>query len=134
MSESPTVAQELRQAAEHLRAVAAKATHNICPDWTYSAVRHIARNCDIDCLHDDEEDGLDHGGWGRYNDSPWITLMGPDKAEHLADILEAEADCQDAIAATQDLATSLGLKASVSIDTSGPALAFARSILGTETR
>jgi len=87
---------ELRAAADHIDELGAKASTNICPEWTYSAVRHIARNCDIECSHGGEpDDGLDHRGWDRCDDSPWITLMGSQMAPHLADWLRSEARLVD---------------------------------------
>lgn len=90
-----TEAETLCAAAAKLREVGGKATHSIGPEWTYSAVRHIARNCDITCSHTnygdgpfDLDDGLNHDGWDRYEDSPWLTLAHPGLAEPLAAWLE----------------------------------------------
>ena len=42
-----------------------------CPEWQQSAVRHIARNCEIACYCGDE----DHPTWDRYETGPAITLL-----------------------------------------------------------
>lgn len=91
---SETPAALLRRAADYLDKLAEKATPNVCPDWTYHAVRHIARNCDIECYHEVGHDdaGANHDGWDRYEDAPWIAAMGPQVAPHLSLWLRAEAD------------------------------------------
>jgi hypothetical protein len=58
-------------------AAARKATAGVCPDWVSSAVRHVARNCQIECSHDDHQ-GFDQPEWGRYDDSPHIILNSPE--------------------------------------------------------
>lgn len=85
-----TPADELRTAAEKLRELAAKATAGICPDWIYSAVRHVARNCQIECSHDDHQD-WGQPEWDRYADSPYIAAMHPGVGLALADWLESAA-------------------------------------------
>ena len=96
MTEEP--ADLLRRAADRVEQLAAKASHNVCPDWVYGAVRHIARNCDITCTHTGfgavapPADGLNHDGWDRYDDSPWISALGPQVAAPLAAWLRLTAD------------------------------------------
>lgn len=92
-----TAAQTLRDAADKIEQLAEKATHNVCPAWVYSAVRHIARNCDIECYHSDDvdRDGADHGVWSRYDDSPWIAVMGSQIAAPLAAWLRILADAYE---------------------------------------
>lgn len=79
----------LSRAADLIRDTAAAATANVCPAWTRQAVRHIARNCDIDCGHEGHEGGWDHDGWDRYDDAPWIALMSPAVADSQERILRA---------------------------------------------
>lgn len=139
-----TPAEELRAAATKLREMASKATNSRKVEYGWSYV--------------DREDMKDPGeythitntGFGgddlvaetvAWGDAAWIALMGPDKAELLAAWLEAEADCQDAIAedvGSQILARVLdaiagrevGAELTTSFDTSPKALAFARAVLG----
>jgi hypothetical protein len=85
-----TSADELRTAAEKLRALASKATTGICPDWIYNAVRHVARNCQIECSHDDHQD-WEQPEWDRYADSPFISAMHPRVGLALADWLDETA-------------------------------------------
>ncbi|MER5461629.1 hypothetical protein ABT010_13265 [Streptomyces sp. NPDC002668] len=82
---------ELRAAAAKLRGLASKATTGICPDWIYSAVRHIARNCNVDCSHDDHQ-SYEQPEWDRYEDSPYIAAMHPGVGLALAQWLETEAE------------------------------------------
>jgi hypothetical protein len=74
----------------------------------------------------------------RADDARWTQLMSPAVAEMLASMLEAEADCQDSIADVKEIMPRLvdsiagepiESTMSVSIDTSGPALAFADYLL-----
>jgi hypothetical protein len=96
----------LRDAAHRLEAIAEKATPRICPQWTYSAVRHINRNCDIECYHPEnpdaghdgarfDENGVSHWGWDRYEDAPWITAMGAQTADPIALLLNLAAIAAD---------------------------------------
>ncbi|MEU5853963.1 hypothetical protein ABZ799_01425 [Nocardiopsis dassonvillei] len=81
----------LREAARRIRETANAATANACPDWTWLAVRHIARNCDLECpTHGDDYEAC--GRWDRYDDSPHISLWHPGVALAVADWLESEAD------------------------------------------
>jgi hypothetical protein len=96
----------LHRAADAIERAAENATKApICPEWTRRAVRHIARNCDIDCGHDDTEqhwvgmitvdaDGVNHGGWDRYGDAPWFSLMGAHLAAPLASWLRTVAELE----------------------------------------
>ena len=45
-----------------------------CPTWTQSAVRHIARNVDIDCADHDGDDEFE-AGWDRYASGPAIYTL-----------------------------------------------------------
>lgn len=79
----------LREAAALMRQRGALATQGICPDWTYSAVRHIARNTEVECM----EHGPNCAGeqWDRYNDHAHIASWHPAVAFAVADWLEVEA-------------------------------------------
>lgn len=92
MTEQPTPADELRTAAARIRELAAKATSGICPDWVYSAVRHVARNCagSFECRHP-EHQGWDQPEWDRYDDSPYIAAMHPGVGSALAAWLDSAA-------------------------------------------
>lgn len=87
-------AAELRTAAEKLRELASKATTDICPDWIYSAVRHVVRNCNVECSHDEHQDGTEPE-WDRYDDSPYMAAMHPGVGAALADLLDDQADGDD---------------------------------------
>ena len=54
--------EKLEAAIAKLEAI--KAIGWPCRDWSYSAARHIARNCEIECEHSGT-DG-EHPGWSRY--------------------------------------------------------------------
>ncbi|MET8746380.1 hypothetical protein [Streptomyces sp. NPDC004728] len=129
-----TPAAKLRQAAMRIRGLNASATPGICPDWTYNAVRHIARNCQIECSHDNHQ-GHNQPEWDRYEDAPYITLMqNPGLGNALADWLDKEAaiwDRIDSVAAEQG---PKGLKVTVGLSTHNEALAVARQILGAEVK
>jgi hypothetical protein len=43
-----------------------------CEQWTQSAIRHIARNCEIECHNEDEHEC---DGWLRYETAPAISLL-----------------------------------------------------------
>ena len=80
----------LRRAAAKARETAKAATPNVCPDWTWLAVRHVARNCDLECpTHGDDHEKCNQ--WDRYDDSPHMTLWHPGVALAVADLLESEA-------------------------------------------
>lgn len=118
-----TPAAELRAAATKLRALASKATSGICPDWIYSAVRHVARNCNMDCSHD-EHQGWDQPEWDRYEDSPYIAAMGPAVGLALADWLDGTAATIEAVLRKhEDAATETSHWVA-------PALAVARALNG----
>lgn len=90
-------ADVLRYAATRLAKLAEAATPNVCPEFVYSAVRHIARNCD--------EIGCDHGThetWDRYGDSPWISAMGAQTAPPLVAWLRSAAEAVDHYPAMAD--------------------------------
>lgn len=81
---APAPADRLREAAGVVRKLSAAATTGVCPGYVQSAVRHVARNCDIHCGHDEHYEGPDEQIWDRYNDGPWIALMSPAVGEALA--------------------------------------------------
>lgn len=96
-------AEVLRRAASLMRERAEAATDGVCPEWTRSAVRHIARNCDIECWHEDSDplvekyhdaDGLPEG-WSRYDDASHIASWHPTVALSVAAWLDDEAESFD---------------------------------------
>ena len=111
----------LRAAAQKVLDAGAPATKGICPDWIYEAVRHIARNCDIGCLHEEHYNDPTEKMWDRYNDWAWIALLGPNNAPHLAAWLNDQADYIDT-----------GYVCFPSDPTEEAALAFADNILGAD--
>lgn len=94
-----TPAQELREAARLMRERAKEAEQAgydsdhpgkpWCPEWTYTAVRHVQRNCDIECS--EHEWGTEKEGecnrWGRYA-GYHIAGMHPGVALAVADWLD----------------------------------------------
>ncbi|WP_344098580.1 hypothetical protein, partial [Nocardiopsis tropica] len=73
------------------RETANAATDGVCPDWTRLAVRHVARNCDLECpTHG--EDREECAQWDRYDDSSHMTLWHPGVARLVADMLSCAAD------------------------------------------
>lgn len=96
MTDARTPADELRAAAEKLRELATAATPGICPHWAYMAVRHIARNCEIECDHD-EHRNLDQPTWDRFEDAPYIAAMHPGVGLALADWLDGTAATIEAV-------------------------------------
>lgn len=117
----------LRRAADLIEETASDATKvRICPEWTRQAVRHIARNCEIECYHEvaveehpvDGEmvdaDGVTHDGWDRYGDAPWFALMGAYLAAPLVSWLRTVAE----------------LDAGFSSESTGEAVKFARALIG----
>lgn len=85
-----TSVELLERAAAKLRELAepTQRKYEWCPDYTWAAVRHVERNCDVEC----EAHGDDQECWsfGRY-DGKYVALMHPSVALALADWLEAEA-------------------------------------------
>lgn len=84
----------LRRAAKTLREHAEKAQHEHpwCPDYTWTAVRHVQRNCDleVDCAtHGD--DRTDCWSFNMY-DGRYVALMHPPVALALAQWLDITAD------------------------------------------
>lgn len=67
---SRTAMETIQAAIEKLEAL--KALPWPCADWTQNAVRHIARNCEIECYDDSHEDELT---WDRYETGPAIFLL-----------------------------------------------------------
>lgn len=52
-----------------------------CSDWCYSAIRHVQRNCDIECgTHSGTDDECNQ--FGRY-DGPYIAAACPDTIKQL---------------------------------------------------
>jgi hypothetical protein len=62
--------KEIQAAIDRL--IEVKAIGWPCDQWTQSAVRHIARNCEIDCHTEDEHECE---GWLRYESGPAISLL-----------------------------------------------------------
>lgn len=94
-------AEVLRRAAALMRENAEAATPDICPEWTRSAVRHVARNCDIECWHEDGDPLLDSvvhdddaswNTWDRYKDAPHIASWHPAVALTVARLLDDTAE------------------------------------------
>lgn len=84
----------LRRAATQVRETAKAATPNVCLDWTWLAVRHVARNCDLECpTHGDDHEKCNQ--WDRYDDSPHMTLWHPGVALAVATWLEDVADLHE---------------------------------------
>lgn len=108
----------LQRAADRLDEAAGAATKEICPGYVQSAVRHVARNCDIHCGHDEHYNGPDEQIWDPYNDAPWINLMNPESGHAFADVLRAAAAMAD------------GLPEADEIGVVHTALVAARKILG----
>lgn len=85
-------AELLRKCASLMRQRANKATADVCPSWIAASVRHIARNCDIDCKHLDCEHVEDEAPmWCRYGDSEHIASWHPAVALAVADWLDSVA-------------------------------------------
>ena len=140
-SEAPHVL--LTRAADRLARLAETTTKNICPEWTRLAVRHVARNVDIDCGHgvdieesgrtytdQDPGDGFDHSGWCRYaTDAPWIATLSPAVAPHLVAWLRYTAKRVEVISRVFTAAAY-----AKALETQyAPPIAFARVVLGMET-
>lgn len=100
--DATAAADLMRQAADLIELHAAKATKHLCRNWTYQAVRHVARNCDIACpVHDYEPYVFPDpcGTFDRYEDAPWISLMSAHIAAPLAEWLRASAQDAEEIGA-----------------------------------
>lgn len=80
----------LRRAAETLRAHAEEAQHRQpwCSDYTWSAVRHVQRNCDfVECDTHGTDPEAACGQFDMY-DGRYVALMHPPVALALAELLE----------------------------------------------
>lgn len=105
MSDLEFSATGLRSVATEMRTMAEKADPWPCPSWTYEAVRHIARNCEIDCNHTEWNDETEawrewpcpspDGTWDRYESSAHIHAWSPKVATSVADLLDTLADWLD---------------------------------------
>jgi hypothetical protein len=137
-----TPAEELRAAATKLRAMAAKTTKPRKPEYGWDFLdRDELRDpsyTDVVCSQNGGVAAV--ASFVDWPDAAWIVLMGPDKAEVLAAWLDAEAACQEALAAdleSQTLARVLdaiagretGVELTTSYDVGPQALAFARALL-----
>ncbi|MBC7594557.1 MAG: hypothetical protein H7288_11570 [Kineosporiaceae bacterium] len=60
--------EEIQAAIEKL--TASKPNLTACPEFQRKAVRHIARNCEIEC-----ECTNDECGWDRYETSPALDML-----------------------------------------------------------
>ena len=97
-------AEVLRKAAALMRERAEKATAEVCPEWTRAAVRHIARNCEIECYHDQGSISAAHpkhhdsegepNQWSRYDDADHIASWHPAVALAVADLMDTAATHQ----------------------------------------
>lgn len=131
-----TPSETLMAAADLIRDLAAKTVHDCaaesCGGW--HEYRGPCGGC-CSCLGSCVQEGPEPPA------GSWWAAFSPDKAPLLADLLEAEAAC---IASVDDVKRIMpkildGIESgagdedttiTVTIDTSGPALAFARAILG----
>lgn len=130
-----TPAEELRAAAAKLREMAAVATPG---PWTL--VKNIQEHTSSHMQSTWSRPGKTQAvKASQHDDYAWVVLLGPDKAELLAVWLETEAHClgvgEVVGEKTADLLDAIAgqpleLSVTVVADTSIPALAFARAILG----
>ena len=60
--------EEIQAAIEKL--TASKLNLTACPEFQRSAVRHIARNCDMEC-----ECGGEYCGWDMYDTAPALDML-----------------------------------------------------------
>jgi hypothetical protein len=67
-AENMNAAEKLKAAIEKLEAM--KAMDWPCAEYTRKAVRHISRNCEIDCDNEEHE-----CGWDRYETGPAIFTL-----------------------------------------------------------
>lgn len=89
------------------------ATDDVCAEWTRAAVRHIARNCEIECCWSHTEtdpptvphdsDGDSEAQWDRYKDAEHIASWHPAVALAVADWLDDIATRHKASDYTLDL-------------------------------
>ena len=63
-----TAVEEIQAAIEKL--TASKPNLTACSEFQRSAVRHIARNCDMEC-----ECGSEYCGWDRYDTAPALDML-----------------------------------------------------------
>jgi hypothetical protein len=102
-------AETLRRAASLMRERAERATAGVCPEWTRQAIRHIARNCEIECCYshgDDspetvphDSDGDSEATWSRYDDADHVASWHPVVALAVADLLDRVAYTSEAVGA-----------------------------------
>jgi hypothetical protein len=145
-----TPAEELRAAAAKLREMAAAA--DTPGSWKANPLFRPLPGCrclsceedkpwawEIDVVDGPDNEACFHPMHIGRGDAEWIALMGPQRAGQLAVWLETEAHCLgvgdgvgEKAADLLDAIAGEPLKLSVTVvaDTSVPALAFARSILG----
>jgi hypothetical protein len=144
--EQPAVV--LRTAATRLRALAANTSAVLVPgrweiEYTYQGHQPQALYM-MDPEYPDDPDMsfgigiMDH----TLGDNTWIAALSPAVAEPLAAWLDAEADCQEAIATGSQVLPRLidaimgrptGIEVTTSLDTGPHALLFARLILNGDT-
>jgi hypothetical protein len=103
--------EEIQVAIDKL--TASKPHLTACPAFQRSAVRHIARNCDIEC---DIECDRDNCGWDRYETAPAL------------DMLIRTLDAQ--LALLRNGLVGARMNEALGMQTAGPVLALARAITG----
>lgn len=121
-----TPAETLRAAATRLREKAAQSTPG---PWEIEYGYRDKTPQAVFVMNPDNPDNADSsieiGGMDRPDDNVWIALLGPDKAEPLANWL-------DVTARMADIGCRMAGRISLSVEQKA-ALAFARSILGEES-
>lgn len=95
-------ADELRQAAETLLERATAEGEWPCAEYIRSGIRHLQRNCEVECSHGEWDDTAEawvndecpapEGGWGRYSTGVYIATMHPGVGLALADWLDYVSD------------------------------------------
>jgi len=91
-------AAELRQAAETLRKRATAEGAWPCAEYISSGIRHLQRNCDLECSHGEwseaDQKYIDtgcpspEGSWDRYSTATYIATMHPGVGLALAEWLD----------------------------------------------
>lgn len=82
----------IRDAVRIIRERAEKATPNVCPAWIYQGVRHLVRNCDVECYHEPADGECTGQFWSRYDDHEHIALWQPSVALAVARLLDHTAE------------------------------------------
>lgn len=130
---SNSVADELRQAELKIRELATKAAPGPwCPDYTYAAIRHVQRNCDLDfdCDVHTDRDQDQCRAFGMY-DGPYVAMWHPGVALLVAELLDANAIYWERIE-RQNARPGDGLTRVMPNEGETAALKLARAINGSE--